>query len=49
MNNKNDILAIAKIMDILNNSETEVPMYVFSFITKSLLKALNGTKPTSSK
>ena len=35
MNNKNDILAIAKIMDILNNSETEVPMYVFSFITKT--------------
>lgn len=49
MNNKNDILAITKIMDIINKSETEVPMYVFSFLTKSLLKALKGTKPTSSK
>lgn len=49
MTNKNDILAIAKIMEILNKNETEVPMNVFSFLTKSLLKVLKGIKPTPTK
>ena len=32
------------IMDILNKSETEVPINVFSFLTKSLLKSLKWIK-----
>lgn len=46
---KNDILAIAKIIDILNKSEIEVLMNVFSFLTKSLLKSLKEVKSVSPK
>ena len=35
-----DVLAVAKIMDILNKSGADVPKSVFSFLSESLLKAL---------
>lgn len=35
-----DVLAIAEIMDILNKSGADIPKSVFSFLAKSLLKAL---------
>ena len=38
-----DVLAIAEIMDILNKSGTDIPKSVFSFLAKSLLKALQET------
>ena len=39
-----DVLAIAEIMDILNKSGADVPMSVFGFLAKSLLKALKETE-----
>ena len=38
-----DVLAIAEIMDILNKSGADIPKSVFSFLAKSLLKALQET------
>ena len=38
-----DVLAIAEIMDILNKSGADISKSVFSFLTKSLLKALQET------
>ena len=38
-----DVLAIAEIMDILNKSGAYIPKSVFSFLAKSLLKAIKGT------
>ena len=35
-----DVLAIAEIMDILNKSGADIPKSVFSFLAKSLLKAM---------
>ena len=34
-----DVLAVAKIMDILNKSGADIPKSVFSFLAESLLKA----------
>ena len=39
-----DVLAIAEIMDILNKSGADIPKSVFSFLAKSLLKALKETE-----
>lgn len=39
-----DVLAIAEIMDILNKSGADILKSVFSFLAKSLLKALKETK-----
>lgn len=39
-----DVLAIVEIMDILNKSGADIPKSVFSFLAKSLLKALKETK-----
>ena len=37
------VLAVAKIIDILNKSGADIPKSVFSFLTESLLKALKRT------
>ena len=42
-----DVLAIAEIMDILNKSGADIPKSVFSFLAKSLLKALKETEVIS--
>ena len=39
-----DVLAIAEIMNILNKSGADISKSVFSFLTKSLLKALKETE-----
>ncbi len=39
-----DVLAIAEIMDILNKSGADIPKSVFSFLAKSLLKAMKETE-----
>ena len=39
-----DVLAIAEIMDILNKSGADIPKSVFSFLAKSLLKALKESE-----
>ena len=39
-NKLSDVSAIAEIMDILNKSGADIPKSVFSFLAKSLLKAL---------
>lgn len=37
------VLAVAKIIDILNKSGADIPKSVFSFLAESLLKALKRT------
>ena len=42
--NLSGVFTVAKIMDILNKSGEDIPKSVFSFLAKSLLKALKETE-----